>query len=215
MNWKKFLFKVRSFLVAKLSKSLMSLLIKTCRVQIKGLESFCQLASTQKCILMLWHNRLAIVPFILSRYTSPNFQYAAVVSASRDGDILTRIVQSYKNGHIIQVPHLARYQALQAIIRHVKEQHAIVIITPDGPRGPRYEMKPGVALVALETQVHVVALNWEAKQYWELKTWDRLRLPKPFTTIQVTFESPLSLNHFSHTSLEEAKACLKKKLPQN
>lgn len=215
MNWKKSLFKIRSFLLAKLAKSLMSLLVRTCRVQIKGLESFCQLASTQKCILMLWHNRLAIVPSILYHYTSPDFQYAAVVSASRDGDILTRIVQSYKNGHIIQVPHLARYQALQTVIRHVKEQHSIVIITPDGPRGPRYEMKPGVALAALETQAHVVALNWEAKHYWELKTWDRLRVPKPFTTIQVSFEDSVCLNQFSHASLEEAKVCLQKKLSQN
>lgn len=213
-SWKKWLFRIKSFLIAKLSKNLMNLLTSTCRIQIEGMEHFCQLATTKKCILILWHNRLALAPLILSRYT-PHIQYAALVSGSRDGDILSAIIHSYKNGNTIRVPHQARYQALREIIRHVDEQKHIVIITPDGPRGPRYEIKPGIAIAALETQAHVVSLNWEANRYWELKTWDRLRLPKPFTTIRVIFESPLHFKHHSQYSLEEAKAILKANLPQS
>ena len=192
----------------------MHMLIKTCRIRIEGMEQFCQLAASEKCLLMLWHNRLALAPFILSRYT-PHIQYAALISGSRDGDILHTIVTSYQNGHTIRVPHLARYQALREVVRHVEEKKYMVIITPDGPRGPRYEIKPGLALTALETQAYVIPLNWEAKHYWELKTWDRLRLPKPFTIIKVMFESPIRLNHPSTISLEEAKTILKSHLPQD
>jgi lysophospholipid acyltransferase (LPLAT)-like uncharacterized protein len=212
-NWKKWLFKTRSLLVAKLSKNLMHMLLKTCRIQIEGVEQFCQLAATEKCILMLWHNRLAITPFLLSRYT-PRIRYTALVSGSRDGDILSMIVHSYKNGNTIRVTHQARYRALREIVRHVEEQKHILIITPDGPRGPRYEVKPGIAIAALETQAYVVSLNWEAKNYWELNTWDRLRLPKPFTTIQVRFDSPIRLDKLMSFSLEEAKEILKKNLPE-
>ena len=212
--WKKWLYRARSFIIAKLSKRVMNLLIGTCHIQFVGMEQFCRFVATEKCILMLWHNRLALAPFILSRYT-PRIQYAALVSGSRDGDILTTIVNSYKNGNTIRVPHQARYQALREIIRHIEEQKYIVIITPDGPRGPRYEIKPGIALAALETQAHVFSLNWEAKHYWELKTWDRLRLPKPFTTIRVSFALPIRLDKLSQYSLEQAKAILKESLPQD
>lgn len=209
---RRWLFKLKSLFLAKLIKNCLYLLFKTCRLRFVGLEQFQHLVQQEKCLLMLWHNRLAITPFILSHYT-PFIQYAALVSASRDGEILSTIIHSYQNGHTIRVPHLARYQALREIIRHVKEKKYVVIITPDGPRGPRYEVKPGLAIAAIETHAHVVALNWKAEKYWELKTWDRLRLPKPFTTLHVTFASPIRLDPSS--SLEEAQAILKKHLPQD
>jgi lysophospholipid acyltransferase (LPLAT)-like uncharacterized protein len=210
-DWKKQLYKVRSFFAAKLIKGLLHLLIKTCRIEIKGLNQFCELALKEKCILMLWHNRLAPVLFLLSQYTS-QIHYAALVSGSRDGDILSNIIHSYKNGNTIRVPHLNRYQALRSVINHVEERKQVVIITPDGPRGPCYEVKPGIAIAALETQAHIISLNWEAKDYWELKTWDKFRIPKPFTTLHVTFDPVVCFNQTPQPSLEEAKSILKANL---
>lgn len=184
---KKKLYKVRSFFIAKASHWLLNMIIRTCRVHVSGAEEFCKLATQDKCLLMLWHNRLALAPFILFRYTPGHIRYAALVSASRDGDILTNIIHSYRNGSTIPVPHLGRYQALQNIIRHINERKQVVVITPDGPRGPCYEIKPGIAVAALETRAHVAALDWKASSYWELRTWDRFRIPKPFSTIYVTF----------------------------
>ncbi len=209
-HWKQ---KVQSFLMITLGKGLIHLLLFTCRIHVEGLGHFCRLAAKEKCLIMLWHNRLALAPFILSHYT-PNFLYAALVSGSRDGEILSSLIHSYHNGRTIRVSHQARYQALREIIRHVEERKQIVIITPDGPRGPLYTIKPGIAVAALETQAYLVTLNWEAKHYWELKTWDRLRLPKPFTTIRVTFEPSV---HFTSTplpTLEQAKEIIKQALPQ-
>lgn len=210
-DWKKKIFKMRSFFAAKLIKRLLQLLIKTCRIQIEGLNQFCELVSTERCILMLWHNRLAPALFILSQYT-PQIRYAALVSGSRDGDILSNIIHSYQNGNTIRVPHLDRYQALRRVISQVEEQKQVVVITPDGPRGPCYEIKPGIAVAALKTQAHIVSLNWEANDYWELKTWDKFRLPKPFTTLYVTFKTIVRFNQIPQPSLEQAKSILKAKL---
>ena len=191
----------------------MRLLFATCKLEIEGLDQFCQIAHSQKCILMLWHNRLALAPFILHRF-APEFIFAALISASRDGDMLTTVVQSYKKGRVIKVPHQARYQALRELIKAIEAQEQIVIITPDGPRGPRYELKPGVAIAALETGASVIALNWETEQFWELKTWDRLRIPKPFAKIKITFQEPIQFDHQAQIcSLEGAKALLRKALP--
>lgn len=212
-KWKKKFFALRSSLIARTSKALLFLLFKTCRVHVEGVERFREIMTKEKCLLMLWHNRLALVPFILAKYT-PHIQYAALVSASRDGEILSKIIHSYKDGYTIRVPHLARYQALQNVIRHVEERKQIVVITPDGPRGPRYEVKPGIAIAALETRAYVVSLNWEAKNYWEFKTWDQFRLPKPFTTVHVTFNSSLRFDIDPQPSLTEARAIITGYLPK-
>lgn len=209
---KKKLYLIRAMLIAKLGKWVMALLIKTCRIHFEGIENFIKLAEAERCILMLWHNRLAIVPHVLSHYT-PELTYAAVVSSSRDGEILSAIIHSCHNGRTIKVSHQARFQALREIIRHVQEQKQIVIFTPDGPRGPRYEMKPGIAVAALETQAYVVPMDWEATHFWELKTWDRLRLPKPFTTITFRFLPSILLESSLNLTVEEAKTHLKSQLP--
>jgi len=160
---------------------------------------------------MLWHNRIAPALFILSTYT-PHIHYTALVSGSRDGDILSNIIHSYKKGGTIRVPHLARYQALRTLVRHVEERRQIVVITPDGPRGPCYEIKPGIAIAALETQAQIFSFNWEAEDYWEFKTWDKFRLPKPFTTLHVTISPTVRFDQMPQPSLEEAQFILKTKL---
>ena len=205
-------YSIRNYLIARSSKCVMNLLIRTCRIHIEGLENFVKIAEKEKCILMLWHNRLAIAPYILTEY-APHLIYAALVSGSRDGEILSTIILSYKQGRTIRVPHLGRYQALQEVIRHIEEKKEIVIITPDGPRGPRYEMKPGIAVAALETQAYVIAMDWEAARFWELKTWDRFRIPKPFTTISFKFLPPIRLGSPSEMSLEQAKDLLFQNIP--
>lgn len=210
--WKTILLKMKIFFMLFFGKNLLHLLVKTCRIQIEGLENFYQLSSKEKCMLMLWHNRLIITPYLLSRYT-PDITYAALVSAHRDGDILSSIIHSYPNGNTIRSSPKARYKALRDVVRYVEEKQHIVIITPDGPRGPLYEIKHGIAVAALETQSYVVAFNWEAEKFWQIKTWDRQRLPKPFTTIRVVFAPAIHFDPMQPTSLEEAKELLKKALP--
>lgn len=200
----------RAFLVATIGKGCVNLLMFTCRVKINGIERFRKIAETEKCILMLWHNRLVITPWILS-YTAPQFNYAAVVSNSRDGEMISRIVESYK-ARTILVPHNKRYEALQTLINCINKKRQIIVITPDGPRGPCYELKSGVAVAALETNAFVIPLNWKASRYWEFGTWDRLRLPKPFSTIEVEFGEPIQFNEAPPISLDDAKKILQKAL---
>ncbi len=207
--WKNGIYTFLAFFIATIGKGAINALLWTCRWNVKGAEHFCKIASQEKCILMLWHNRLALTPFILYRF-APHFIYAAFISNSRDGELIGRMVRSYKAGRVIKVPHHSRHQALRELIRHVEERLSIVIITPDGPRGPRYEMKPGLALAAIETQANVVPLNWKASSYWEFKTWDKLRLPKPFSTIDVFFDPPVHLA--KQTLLDEGQALLQNSL---
>lgn len=211
--YRKMVSKILAFGISTIGKMLTKLVLSTCKWHVKGLETFTAFANKEKCILMLWHNRLAIASFILYRYAK-DFQYAALVSNSRDGELINALVRSYKTGKTIKVPHDSRHEALRTLIRHMKENQDVIIITPDGPRGPSYEVKPGIALAALSTDAYVFPLTWKADKYWELKTWDKLRFPKPFSRIDVEFLNPIHFNKKDH-SVEEISKTLQSSLPQN
>lgn len=199
------------FLIVRVGQNCLHLLLRTCRWEIEGLDHFKGKAAQGKCILMLWHNRLALIPFILSNY-APHFIYAALVSNSRDGELISAVIHSYKVGRTIRVSHQGRHEALRALIRRLEETQEVVIITPDGPKGPRYEVKPGIAMAALETAAHVFPLTWSVNRFWELKTWDKLRIPKPFSRIKVSFKDPIQF--LESIDLSQAQAILQKTLPQ-
>jgi lysophospholipid acyltransferase (LPLAT)-like uncharacterized protein len=170
--------------VAFLGKLFIGLIFRTCKVHLVGLDTYIETAQQKKCILMLWHNRLTIVAEILTRYTP--LSYTALISNSRDGEPLALLAQSYK-ARTLRVPHNARYSALRKLVQHIKTQDDVVIITPDGPRGPAYQAKPGIFIAAKEADAEIIQLDWEASRFWELNTWDKMRIPKPFASIKVTF----------------------------
>lgn len=188
--WKKNTKKALAYLIAYVGQPLLRLILWTCRIEIRGLPRFIEIASRHKCIMMLWHNRLALVPYTLSTHT-PQFIFAAFISKSRDGEMLATVVKSYPAGRVISVPHDARQEALREMIRRLEENKEIIIMTPDGPRGPRYEIKPGISLAASLSGAYVVPWTWKADSCWQLKTWDAMMLPKPFSKIEITFGEPV------------------------
>ena len=65
-----------------------------------------------------------------------------------------------------------------------------VVITPDGPRGPAYELGQGIIFLAQQTGAEVVPINMEYSSCWRVKSWDRFILPKPFSKVRVIFGAP-------------------------
>jgi lysophospholipid acyltransferase (LPLAT)-like uncharacterized protein len=210
-QWKKIKRGLLSYSYAYVGKYLLRVLFWTCRTKIEGIERFVKHASEEKCILMLWHNRLSMVAEILNKH-APQFIYTAFISKSRDGEPLAILASSYKSGKTIRVPHNARHRALKQVIVSLKTHQEVIVITPDGPRGPRYQVKPGIALAAKETQATIVPFSWKADRYWELKTWDGLRFPKPFANIQVVLGEPIKANGEASFDLEALQSKLQSSL---
>jgi len=190
--WYKFKHKIFPFMLAYLAKGLLSVLLKTCRFEIKGLQNLKLAAQNDKCIVMLWHNRVALAAEILSS-RAPDLLYAALISQSRDGEIIASIIESYSIATTIRVPHNARKEALINTVNHLTNKPHILVITPDGPRGPRYRIKRGIGYIAKATGANIVSLSWSANKYWKMKTWDGLMIPKPFSSIAVVFAPPVTL----------------------
>jgi lysophospholipid acyltransferase (LPLAT)-like uncharacterized protein len=209
--WLKIKMQGLPYLIAYFARIFIRILLATCRIKIKGLEQFIDVATKQACILMLWHNRLALISEILFN-CAPQFVYAAFISKSRDGEPLAILAQSYPCGKAIRVPHNARYYALNKMIQHLKDRE-IILITPDGPRGPRYVVKPGIIIAAKESAANIVPFHWEAGSFWRLNTWDKMMIPKPFSTISISFGDPIALTKDAGRTLEEEISLLQSSLP--
>jgi hypothetical protein len=187
--------------IAYLMKFSLKCLLLTCRIRVAGLPNITKTAAKQKCILMLWHNRLALIPEVLTRFTK-HLNYTGFISNSRDGEPVAILTNSYKQGSTIRVPHDRRQEALQLMITQLKYKKSIIVVTPDGPRGPIYQVKPGVILASQATQAHIVPFTWNATGYWQLKSWDKFMIPKPFSTIHVSFGTPLQSDPSSDLNQE-------------
>ena len=131
----------------------------------------------------LWHNRLLIFPFVLRRFF-PNRRGAALISASRDGDLLADAIERFDFDVVRgSSSRLGASAILQ--LTDVLASGRDVVITPDGPRGPAYELGPGIIFLAQKSGAAVLPVNMEYSSCWRLKSWDRFILPRPFSKVRV------------------------------
>jgi lysophospholipid acyltransferase (LPLAT)-like uncharacterized protein len=133
--------------------------------------------------LVLWHNRLFLSAEILRRFRHGRPAYA-LVSASRDGAWLAAFF-SLVGMHTVRgsSSRLGR-EAANALVGVLRAGHDIGV-TPDGPRGPCYELKPGALIVARRTQAPLLVIGAEFSSAWRLKSWDGFYLPKPFSRVRM------------------------------
>ncbi len=140
-------------------------------------------------LFAIWHNRLFMGAQLIRRYRV-NRPTHALISASRDGAWLAaffsacglRVVRGSSS-------RMGREAARQLVdLLHAGRD---VGITPDGPRGPVYEMKPGVLIVARRARATVVLIGVDYESSWRLPSWDGFHIPKPFSRahIRLVFEA--------------------------
>lgn len=96
-------------------------------------------------------------------------------------------------------------------IRTLKEGYDIGI-TPDGPKGPRHEVADGVVVMAQKTGAKVVLVRIIPTKYWQLRSWDRFIIPKPFGTLHYYTTAPLDL---ASLEMQEARDLIKNELQKH
>ena len=146
-------------------------------------------------IFCLWHNRLSVSLFIFRRYVQarqPQRRLAALVSASRDGGMLARVLELFEVVPVRGSSSRRGPQALRELVT-VAEQGCDIAITPDGPRGPCYVIQDGVTSLAQLTGRAIVPVSYHLSAKIRLKSWDRFQVPLPFTRCEVRFGAPLRI----------------------
>ena len=145
-------------------------------------------------ILCAWHNRLAYATATIRESIQPQTgrRIAVMVSASKDGAFLGEILRAFDVVPVRGSTSRRGRQALLELSRQVKAGLHLGI-TPDGPRGPCYEIQDGILSLAQLTGLPIVPLGCRARRKVRFSSWDRFQLPWPLTRCDVTFGEPLEV----------------------
>jgi len=141
-------------------------------------------AAGRSVVLVLWHGEM--LPLL---YYHRNREIAVLVSEHGDGEIIARILRDFGFRLIRGSTSRGAARALIAVDRELREGFDVGI-TPDGPRGPRHSVAPGALLAAHRAGAKLMPLAARASAFWQLGTWDRFIIPKPFARITVAYGDP-------------------------
>lgn len=134
---------------------------------------------------VFWHNRLLVVPILYGRFCLERRGHC-LTSPSGDGEIIAGVMDRFDIGSVRGSSSRRGFLAMREMAKVLKSGEDIAI-TPDGPRGPKYGLNPGIAKLAQITDTPVMPIHIGYSSYWEIKSWDAFRIPKPFAQVKIVF----------------------------
>ncbi len=183
--------------------------LRTIRVRFCGADAF-----FDPVVYLFWHNRL--FPLI---FTHRRRGVVVLVSTHKDGELVAGVLRIFGFGLARGSATREGGKAVRAAIEGIRRGNSVAI-TPDGPRGPRYEFKEGAWRLATGLKAPILYVGVAYSSYWELGSWDRFMIPKPFSRCLVYLEreedAGISASEAGRRLLEvsdKAKEMLKGKLP--
>jgi len=148
---------------------------------------FITLIDEAQHVCVCWHGELFMSPQAY-RKIHKKHPASAIISSHFDGSLIAGTLNLL---HIRPLRGSSRKGAKQVLLQAFKsiKQGEEVLITPDGPKGPRHSMSDGAIGIALKSKLPVFIMNFQAENYWQLKSWDKFVIPKPFTKVDFYMQS--------------------------
>ena len=137
-------------------------------------------------IYAIWHTNVLFSP-----YLNRGQNVAVMISSSRDGEFIARVVERLGNSAVRGSSSRGGISALKEMISLLRKGYPAAF-TPDGPRGPAFRLQQGIVIAAQRSGVPIVPFHYECTRQWIAATsWDQHRVPKPFTTFVVSYGTPI------------------------
>ncbi|MES1929848.1 hypothetical protein SADO_11339 [Salinisphaera dokdonensis CL-ES53] len=183
------------WLAVPLLRVIVRLLLASCRIRhVAGDADLQRLIDEDRAFLpCCWHQRLSVSVGYLLRAKDRGLRPGFLVSPSRDGELVARVVDGMG-------ATIIRGSATRTGARAMRDLYGVMktgvspIIHPDGPHGPAFEAKPGTLMLAQMTRAALLPMAFSADRYWQIGSWDRLMIPKPFARVVITIGEPLTVN---------------------
>lgn len=188
-------------------------LVSTLRVKWDDRAGLADGALPGPVIFCLWHNRLALCMCAWRNYVRrhvPDKNLAALISASRDGALLAAVLEQYGVQPVRGSSSRRGPQALLELTSWMERGYNLAI-TPDGPRGPRCVVQPGVAALGQLTGAPVIPLSYRISRKFTLRSWDQFQIPLPFSRGEIIFGKPI---YFPRTASDAEREVLRKQLEE-
>ena len=183
--------------------------VVTCRLIMRTLRIEFRLAnqesnpftnsSPKRFLYCVWHDAI-VVPM----FAAPHPRTVALVSKHRDGSYLARGLKMIGVGTVRGSSKHGGTTAVRELLRSTHDKH--IIVTPDGPRGPRRQMKVGPVFVSSRLGKPIVPTAFSYSRSWTIKAgWTDLSIPKPFSKVYAVTGEPIFVPaDASRTELEAA-----------
>ena len=159
---------------------------KTIRFETEGWENLEKIeAGGGIPIYTFWHNRIFLATYF--------FRHRGIVvmsSPSFDAEYIKRFIRRFGYGAVRGSSTRGGVGALVKMIRLMKDGLPAGF-SIDGPRGPKYVAKSGACMLAKKTGNPIMPFIIESENYWEIGSWDRLQIPKPFSRAKVFIAEPI------------------------
>ena len=164
---------------------LLASLMSTARWDVLGPDaSRLRVEERRPTVFVVWHGRM-----IPAAYYHRHQDMAALISHSRDGEYIARVVEHWGFVPVRGSSSKGARAGLRTLVRQARKRP--VVLTPDGPRGPRQTMKPGALAVARMTGLPIVPVSAGcSRPLWIEGGWDRFLVPGPFSRIAVAYGAP-------------------------
>jgi lysophospholipid acyltransferase (LPLAT)-like uncharacterized protein len=181
----------RARVLIVLSFGLYRLWARTLRLQVEDPNAVVALVRDRPVIFAIWHNRLLMLPRVFDP-CFPTRQSYGLISASGDGDLIASFIERSGYGTIRGSSSRKGVIALRQLVDTLAAD-GNVLVTPDGPRGPVYQVSQGVVFLAQKSGAPVVPIHMEYSKCRRLKSWDRFVVPWPFAKLRAIFGAPITI----------------------
>ncbi|HLD35203.1 MAG TPA: lysophospholipid acyltransferase family protein [Planctomycetota bacterium] len=177
----------------RLGKAILFALCRTCRFREINAQPARDLVpdKSRSAIFVFWHNRMFFMTYFMKiRYVARGHKLLVFSSYSKDGEIMTRLESSLGTSVIRGSTSKGAIKGLINLLRKALTGYSPVI-TPDGPRGPKYEVQDGLLFLAQKTGFPIIPVSWSANRFHRFKSWDSFMIPMPFARVNVTYGQPV------------------------
>jgi lysophospholipid acyltransferase (LPLAT)-like uncharacterized protein len=153
------------------------------------------------CVIAFWHGRLL---YVLRLYQGQ--RATVLVSRSQDGEFVSWVIERFGIQPTRGSTSRGSVQGLLAIVKQVRRGY-LAGVTPDGPRGPRYHVQPGIVTIAQKTGAAILPVTYNASWKRVLGTWDNFVIPLPFSRVVVVYGEPIYVPLHASAGTLQAKRC--------
>lgn len=174
------------------------LLCKSMKVTFKNREVINKLENQNRnFVLAFWHGQM-----LLAWYLHRNKNFTALISKSKDGDLLAKILKHWRYNVVRGSTSKGGDVALGIMVDYARNNESVAI-TPDGPRGPINRMKAGAVITAKKSKAPLILVGIGYNKKRVLKSWDKFEIPNFFSRVKAVYSDPVYIKSdlsFSDTS---------------
>ncbi len=153
-------------------------------------------------VLAFWHGSM-----LLSWYIHRRRDLVALISKSKDGDLLSNLLK-YWNYTVVRGSSTEGGEVALGILIDYAKNNKSIVITPDGPKGPRHKLKAGAVITSKKSGIPLILMGVGFKNKKHLRSWDKFEVPRLFSEANIIYSDPIYIKQ--DLTYEETSETIKK-----